>query len=155
METKQHNRTITPEHEEEARKLRALWDGTYAQRKERNLHSQEAFGTEYGIGNQAAVSFFLKGSAALSLKAARGFAAGLGCKIEDFSPRLAEFASGWPFPNLQKSDYDSLHDWQKFAIQGKVMEMVVGYQVQNSPKVSPMAAPKLVRHKHQSHAGAK
>lgn len=79
---------ITPEHLEEAERLRHIWDATYEDRKLKGLHSQGAFGAEYDIGNQAAVGFFLNGKTALSLKAARGFAAGLGCKVSDFSPRL-------------------------------------------------------------------
>lgn len=74
---------ITDEHRAEAAKLRELWAAA------RNLPSQAEFGRIYGIGLQPAVSGFLKGRTALSQKAAAGFAAGLGCAISDFSPRLA------------------------------------------------------------------
>lgn len=77
---------VTPETLEEARKLRELWDT-------RSHPSQAVFGEMYGIGNQSAVSQFLRGQAPLSLKAANGFAQGLDCRIEDFSPRLAAEAS--------------------------------------------------------------
>ncbi|MCG3782746.1 hypothetical protein [Delftia acidovorans] len=80
-------RTLTEENREESRKLKALW----AERKERI--SQAEFGQTYDIGSQAAVGHFLNGKAAISLKAARGFATGLGCEIADFSPRLAGEAS--------------------------------------------------------------
>jgi transcriptional regulator with XRE-family HTH domain len=80
---------VTPENETEAELLRALWEATYEERRASGVHSQGAFGERYGIGNQAAVGFFLAGKTALSLKAARGFAEGLGCSIADFSPRLA------------------------------------------------------------------
>ncbi len=83
---------VTAEHIAEAERLSAIWAETYADRKTRNLHSQGAFGLEYGIGNQAAVGFFLNGKTALSLKAARGFAKGLQCSIADFSSRLAKEA---------------------------------------------------------------
>lgn len=76
-------RTLTEEHREESRRLKAIW----AERKERI--SQAEFGQTYDIGSQAAVGHFLNGKAAISLKAARGFAKGLGCEIADFSPRLA------------------------------------------------------------------
>jgi hypothetical protein len=80
-------RTLTDEHREESRKLKALW----AERKDRV--SQAEFGQAYDIGSQAAVGHFLNGKAAISLKAARGFAKGLGCDIADFSPRLASEAA--------------------------------------------------------------
>jgi phage repressor protein C with HTH and peptisase S24 domain len=73
---------ITDEHRQEAKKLRAIWD-------ERKPSTQAVFGETYDIGNQAAVGNFLAGRSALSLKAAAGFANGLGCQIKDFSPRLA------------------------------------------------------------------
>lgn len=80
-------RTLTDEHREESRKLKSLW----VERKERV--SQAEFGQTYDIGSQAAVGHFLNGKAAISLKAARGFAKGLGCEIADFSPRLAAEAA--------------------------------------------------------------
>jgi hypothetical protein len=79
--------TVTELNKEESRKLRAIWDGT------REKPSQAAFGEMFGIGSQAAVGHFLNGHAAISLKAARGFAEGLKCDISDFSPRLAEEAA--------------------------------------------------------------
>ena len=80
---------ITHENLDESARLLEIWNQTYQKRKEVGLHTQGAFGDVYGIGNQAAVGFFLAGKTALSKKAAKGFATGLGCKIEDFSPRLA------------------------------------------------------------------
>ncbi len=77
---------VTDVHREEARALKEIW----ARVKPRN---QKEFATEFGIGGQTAVSNFLNGTSALSLKAATGFAAGLGCRIEDFSPRLAAEAA--------------------------------------------------------------
>ena len=73
---------------EESQRLRALWEST----GHAGL-SQEAFGQKYEIGSQAAVGFFLGGKSALSLKAAKGFALGLNCKISDFSDRLAAEAN--------------------------------------------------------------
>lgn len=78
--------TITDEHRHEAKRLKAIWD--------RTPHpSQAAFGEKYEIGSQSAVGNFLNGLSALSLKAATGFAKGLGCDIADFSPRLAKMAT--------------------------------------------------------------
>lgn len=66
------------------------------------MGSQAAFGETFGIGNQAAMTLFLNGGCALSLKAARGFAAGLGCRIADFSPRLAALAGDALAPDEQR-----------------------------------------------------
>lgn len=80
---------VTAEHTEEARLLRAIWQAKKAELEASGVGTQEAFGDRYGIGNQAAVGFFLNGKTALSAKAAAGFARGLGVPISSFSPRLA------------------------------------------------------------------
>lgn len=80
---------ITEEHRREAAALKALWASTSDERAARGVRTQEAFGIEYGIGNQAAVWQFLNGKTALSLAAALGFAKGMRCNVGDFSPRLA------------------------------------------------------------------
>lgn len=83
----EHRRAkVTPETKEEARRLAELWEA-------RKRTTQAVFGETYGIGNQSAVGQFLRGDTPLSLKAARGFALGLGVRIEDFSPRLAAEAA--------------------------------------------------------------
>jgi hypothetical protein len=76
---------ITAEHRNEARLLKAIWDA-------QPHDSQAEFGEKYEIGNQSAVGQFLRADAPLSMKAARGFAKGLGCQISAFSPRLATLA---------------------------------------------------------------
>lgn len=81
--------TITDENKEESRRLKVIWLKEKAVRK----FSQDAFGAEFKIGSQAAVGFFLSGQSAISMKAAKGFAAGLNCSIADFSPRLAKEAA--------------------------------------------------------------
>ncbi len=83
-------RRFTQENQREADALKALWQAYRDEmtRKGVPYESQEEFGLKYDIGNQSAVGFFLNGKAALSMKAARGFARGLGCQIGDFSPRL-------------------------------------------------------------------
>ena len=78
---------LTDENREESAKLKALYE------KAGHGMSQEKFGQTYGIGNQGAVWQCLNGRGMpISLKAAQGFAKGLNCKIEDFSPRLAAYA---------------------------------------------------------------
>ena len=104
---------VTDEHREEARALREIWNRV----KPRN---QREFGAEFGIGGQTAVSNFLSGTSALSLKAAAGFAAGLGCRIEDFSPRLAapaaQIAELTPPPPPSSDEYTSVrHANVRFA----------------------------------------
>lgn len=79
--------SVTEETREESRRLRAIWDAA------QNRKSQAEFGQTFAIGSQAAVGHFLNGHAAISLKAAKGFAQGLGCEISDFSPRLAAAAA--------------------------------------------------------------
>lgn len=75
--------SMTAENLQESARLNELW-----QQREVRL-SQRAFGEAYKIGNQSSVNQFLQGKIPISLRAAVGFAAGLHCQIEDFSPRLA------------------------------------------------------------------
>lgn len=82
FDTKNKKAKVTPETKEEARQLRAIWDKT-------EHPSQAVFGEIYGIGGQSAVGQFLRGDVPLSVKAAKGFAEGLGCAVDEFSPRLA------------------------------------------------------------------
>ena len=88
--------TVTQEHREEASRLLAIWSRLKPKLKERGWGTQEKFGQQFGIGNQAAVASFLNARTALSLKAAAGFARGLDCKIADFSPRLAAVLNEQP-----------------------------------------------------------
>ena len=81
---------VTEENREESRRLRELWD---AWKKTDKALSQTVFGERFGVGSQAYVGFCLNGESPISLKAAIGFARGLGCSIADFSPRLAREAS--------------------------------------------------------------
>jgi hypothetical protein len=77
---------VTPETRAESKRLEEIW-------KAEPRPTQADFGEEFEIGNQSAVGQFLRGDTPLSLKAARGFAKGLGVRIEDFSPRLAAEAA--------------------------------------------------------------
>lgn len=107
---------ITDENREESRLLKVLWNDT----GHAGL-SQDEFGYKFGIGSQSAVGFFLNGKSAISLKAAKGFATGLGCPISAFSQRLADevqavsAVSGlapsnttgttWPFATVTQQQY--------------------------------------------------
>lgn len=94
---------ITDEHRKECRALRGLWDNAGDDRL-----TQAEFGEKFNIGSQAAVGHFLRGTSAISLKAAKGFATGLGCRIADFSPRLAALETAWPFELVDRELYDTL-----------------------------------------------
>lgn len=79
---------VTHENLKEAKRLKALWE-----RSDHGL-TQAEFGAKWGIGKQATVSQFLNGVTPLSLRAALGFAQGLGCSISEFTPRLAAGITG-------------------------------------------------------------
>lgn len=85
---------ITAEHKAEAQKLFALWKASTTRR------SQAEFGEKYGLGNQANVGHYLHARSALNPKAAAAFAAELGCKVEDFSPRVAAEVRALGNPSL-------------------------------------------------------
>lgn len=99
------------------------------------------FGEQFEIGNQSAVGQFLRGEAALSLKAAKGFALGLGCPISAFSKRLAaevESASAvnrpaltrasdasWPFTTVTPDQYfDVLSQAQRDIVEAMTHSLV-------------------------------
>ena len=116
MQSKGRKAKVTAENKEEARRLAKLWE-------EKKHHTQAVFGETYGVGNQSAVGQFLRGEVPLSMKAAAGFAKGLGCEISDFSPRLARQV-GWPFPGIDRERFDQLSRDQQIEIQGVVRERI-------------------------------
>ncbi len=93
---------VTDEHRKEAADLRSIWESDQGRAARRALgaSTQEAFGEKMSIGNQSAVWQFMAGKTPLSLKAAIAFAAGLGCEVRDFSPRLAKLQE----PPLSEGD---------------------------------------------------
>lgn len=102
--------TLTPENLEESRRLRAIWVNKGVEL------TQAEFGDRFDIGGQGMVWQCLNGKqTAISLKAAVGFANGLGCAIEDFSPRLASLALDyaakatkhpvWPFRTIDRETF--------------------------------------------------
>ncbi|WP_144409777.1 S24 family peptidase [Cupriavidus basilensis] len=69
---------------EDSIRLKAL----YNERK--GKMSQEEFGSRFEIGSQGMVWQYLNARRPLNIKAATGFARGLGVDVDTFSPRLAE-----------------------------------------------------------------
>lgn len=104
MTTTENRRSkVTPIHQAEAAALKRLW---YAYKLKPDSLTQKDFGERFEIGKQAAVGNFINGRIPLSLKAAAGFAKGLGVAIEAFSPRLAGMAATLA-PKPQPQDWRS------------------------------------------------
>lgn len=68
--------------EREARALKALFE-------QRVTETRKDFAKKWGLSSAAMVYQHLEGLRPLSLVAAAKFAAGIGCTLRDFSPRLA------------------------------------------------------------------
>ena len=90
--------------EAEAAELRKIWDGIEQSKR----GTQAEFGEKHEIGSQGLMWQLLKGKTPLNLKTAKIFASGLGCKVSDFSPRLAALETAWPFELVDRELYDSL-----------------------------------------------
>ena len=118
MSSNDRKAKITPETVAESVQLKEIWERTG------NLPSQAVFGEVNGIGGQSAVNSFLNGKTPLSLKAARGFAKGLGCNIADFSPRLAALDTSWPFELVDRERYDALPPALRFKAQVRMMDEI-------------------------------
>lgn len=125
---------MTEEHRAEARRLKAIWDV-------KKPCTQAEFGEKFEIGNQSAVGQFIRGESPLSMKAALGFAKGLGVAISSFSERLANEAellgqaaggaSGiyptlvWPFKTVSPAQYrDLLTEQNKATIEAMAFQLV-------------------------------
>lgn len=111
--------TITDENRAESNRLKALWEQTG-----HGGLTQAEFGHRFEIGTQAAVGFFLNGKSAISLKAAKGFAKGLACRIADFSPRLAVLETGWPFELVDRDRYEALSPAMQHKAQIRMMDEI-------------------------------
>lgn len=82
---------VTDEHRAEARQLKQLFEEFQKRQKERGARvTQGGFGSDYGIGDQALVWQYLNARIPLNLRAAMGFAKGLGVPVERFSRRLSQ-----------------------------------------------------------------
>lgn len=77
---------LTAEQLQDAARLKALYEARWK-------GSQQGFADAYGLGTQGMVWQYLNGHSALNLRAAKAFATGLGVRISDFSPQLAEEAA--------------------------------------------------------------
>jgi transcriptional regulator with XRE-family HTH domain len=88
---------VTPENKEESKRLKALWE----KHRPSGL-TQVEFGEQFNVGSQSAVTNMLNGHMAISQKAAKAFARGLGVEVKQFSPRLAgileeaSIPAAWP-----------------------------------------------------------
>lgn len=78
------SKTLEPWQLEDAERLKALYEAR------KGKMSQEEFGNRFEIGSQGMVWQYLNARRALNIKAASGFARGLGVSVDAFSPRLAE-----------------------------------------------------------------
>jgi hypothetical protein len=117
MEKGNRKAKITAETQQEALRLKQLWDT-------RSHPSQAEFGETYKIGNQSAVGQFLRGEVPLSLNAARGFALGLGCQIGEFSPRLAALQDSWPFERIPITRFLALSPADRAYCEGKLTSAI-------------------------------
>lgn len=119
---------LSPTSDDDARRLKELYN-------ERTTLSQTEFGARFDIGNQGAVWQYLNGRRPLNMKAAKGFASGLGVNIEDFSPAIAEAikaaeawtgggeaATQWPFNKLDEAKIQALQADHREQIEGAVLE---------------------------------
>lgn len=116
---KKNKAVITEEHLKECRALRQIWEAAGKGRL-----TQAEFGEKFDIGSQAAVGHFLRGTSAISLKAAKGFAKGLNCLVSDFSPRLAALESSWPFELVDRERYEALPPSLRFKAQVRMQDEI-------------------------------
>jgi hypothetical protein len=128
---------VTSENRLESQALKAIWDSDRgrAARRQAGAVTQEAFGVEFSIGNQAAVGFFLNGKTALSLKAAIGFARGLNCRVSEFSPRLAALIESSPSRTAVNEPAPTYKPAQLVGAQLPA-DIVLALQSSNSERVS-------------------
>jgi transcriptional regulator with XRE-family HTH domain len=81
---------VTDEHRREAVRLKELFQTHQLTQMQLGRRvTQGSFGADYEIGSQGLVTQYLNGIIPLNLPVAVAFAKGIGCKVADFSPRLA------------------------------------------------------------------
>ena len=113
--------------QDDAARLKRLYN-------ERTSLSQAEFGARFDIGNQGAVWQYLNGRRPLNMKAAKGFASGLGVNIEDFSPSIAqtikaaemwtgdsEDGGGWPFELLDQRKVQALDNDKRNELEKTIL----------------------------------
>lgn len=87
---------------DDAERLRSLF-------KNRAGMSQLKFGSEFDIGNQSMVYQYLSAIRPLNIDVAKKFATGLHCKIDEFSPTLAEKIAS-ASERIEQLDQDPDHE---------------------------------------------
>lgn len=123
----QTRKPLSPTPLDDAARLKRLYN-------ERTSLSQAEFGARFDIGNQGAVWQYLNGRRPLNLKAAKGFASGLGINIEDFSPSIAqtikaaemwtgdsEDGVAWPFDLLDERKIQALDSSDRSLLETSVL----------------------------------
>lgn len=127
---------IEPIHKEEAAALKRLYDA-----KTDGL-SQAAFAAEYGLGSQGNLWQYLNARSPLNASAASKFAAALGVKVRDFSPRLADEIDAlagaeqdmratpsyrpWPFKRLSQDKICALDHKNFLLLEAAFMDAALG-----------------------------
>lgn len=116
---------LSPTPEEDAKRLRSLFN-------ERAAMTQAEFGERFGIGNQGAIWQYLNNRRPLNISAAQKFAEGLGVRIEDFSPSIAqavqaadawtgEAAQAWPYATLDEKKFRNLPSDQAARLEAAII----------------------------------
>lgn len=113
--------------QDDAARLKRLYN-------ERTSLSQAEFGARFDIGNQGAVWQYLNGRRPLNMKAAKGFASGLGVNIEEFSPSIAQTikaaemwtgdnqdGAAWPFDLLDERKIQALNNSARSQLEKSVL----------------------------------
>ena len=108
---KSNKPAMEPWQQQDAARLKLL----YEEYRRNGGLKQEEFAPKYGLKSQSNMGHYLNARRPLNLRAAVGFAEGMGVPIERFSPRLAAEASKaaplsrntaepapWPFPKVEQ-----------------------------------------------------
>lgn len=81
---------VTDEHREEAQKLKELFEGYVQKQAQKGVKvTQAGFAAAAGLGSQGLLWQYLNARIPLNLRAGLQFVKGIGCRLEEFSPRLA------------------------------------------------------------------
>lgn len=105
---------------EDSQRLRMLWDDFV----ERTGMRQVDFARLYELGSQGNVAHYVNSRQPLNLEAARKFAKGMGCRLEDISPTLAEKAiSAIDLVDMSEGDFTNIRrfDLKASAGQGRLV----------------------------------
>lgn len=100
-QTKKQPKPLEPWQIQDALRLRSLF-------KIKAGMSQLKFGSEFDIGNQSMVFQYLTAKRPLNIDVAKKFATGLQCKIDEFSPTLADKIAS-ASERIEQLDHDADH----------------------------------------------